>query len=72
MHCRRNRSLLERHGMAVSWQRNPLTLGCFGYWSDDARRLHYSNLCAIDGRLVLAGEHLVSVGLAGGGNPVGA
>jgi len=45
-------------GIAVSWQRNPSTLGCFGRWSDDARRLHYSNLCAIDGRLVLAGEHV--------------
>lgn len=33
-------------------------VGCFGRWSDDARRLHYSNLCAIDGRLVLAGEHV--------------
>jgi monoamine oxidase len=46
------------NGMAVSWQRNPSTLGCFAHWSDDARRLHYRNLCAIDGRLVLAGEHV--------------
>ncbi len=46
------------NGMAVSWQHNPSALGCFGYWSDDARRLHYGNLCAIDGRLVLAGEHV--------------
>ena len=46
------------NGMAVSWQRNPSTLGCFGYWSDDAKRLHYRNLCAIDGHLVLAGEHV--------------
>ncbi len=46
------------NGMAVSWQRNPSTLGCFGSWSDEARRLHYRNLCAIDGRLVLAGEHV--------------
>ena len=46
------------NGMAVSWQRNPSTLGCFAHWSDDARGLHYNNLCAIDGRLVLAGEHL--------------
>ena len=43
---------------SVSWQRNPSILGCFGRWSDDARRLHYSNLCAIDGRLMLAGEHV--------------
>jgi monoamine oxidase len=45
-------------GMAVSWQHNPSTVGCFGRWSDDARRQHYSNLCAIAGRLVLAGEHV--------------
>jgi monoamine oxidase len=46
------------NGIVVSWQRNPSALGCFGLWSDDARRLHYGNLCAIDGRLVLAGEHV--------------
>jgi hypothetical protein len=45
------------NGMAVSWQHNPSTFGCFAHWSDDARRLHYNNLCAIDGRVVLAGEH---------------
>ena len=45
------------NGMAVSWQRNPSTLGCFAHWSDDARRLYYNNLCGIDGRVVLAGEH---------------
>jgi monoamine oxidase len=44
--------------MAVSWQHNPTTLGGFSHWSDDARRLHYRNLCAIDGRFVLAGEHV--------------
>src|SRR5262249_43133557 len=43
--------------MAVSWQHNPSTFGCFAHWSDDARRLHYNNLCPIDGRVVLAGEH---------------
>jgi monoamine oxidase len=35
----------------------PWSLGCFGLWSDEARRAHYKNLCAIDGRIVLAGEH---------------
>jgi monoamine oxidase len=45
------------NGMARSWQHNPSTLGCLGHWSDDARRLHYRNLCAIDGRLVLVSEH---------------
>ena len=44
-------------GIAVSWSRAPGALGCFGYWSDAARRDHYRNLCALDGRILLAGEH---------------
>jgi monoamine oxidase len=44
-------------GIAVSWSRAPGALGCFGYWSDETRREHYRNLCAIDGRIALAGEH---------------
>lgn len=44
-------------GIAVGWHRVPWTQGCFGGWSDEARDKHYRNLCAIDGRLVLAGEH---------------
>jgi monoamine oxidase len=44
-------------GIAVSWSRAPGALGCFGYWSDAARREHYRNLCALDGRILLAGEH---------------
>ncbi|HLH87537.1 MAG TPA: NAD(P)/FAD-dependent oxidoreductase [Xanthobacteraceae bacterium] len=45
------------NGIAVGWHRVPWSLGCFGLWSDAARREHYKNLCAIDGRIVLAGEH---------------
>ena len=45
------------HGVAVGWHRVPWTNGCYGEWSDDNREKHYKNLCAIDGRLVLAGEH---------------
>ena len=44
-------------GVAVAWHRVPWTHGCFGNWSDGARRTHYRNLCGIDGRVVLAGEH---------------
>jgi len=44
-------------GFSVGWHRVPYTMGCFGLWSDAARVEHYRNLCAIDGRLVLAGEH---------------
>ena len=28
-----------------------------GHWSDEARSAHYNDLCQIDGRIVLAGEH---------------
>lgn len=45
------------NGMSVGWHRVPWVLGCFGMWSDEGRRQHYKALCAIDGRIVLAGEH---------------
>ena len=45
------------NGIAVAWHRVPFTLGCSGDWSEDARKTHYRNLCQIDGRIVLAGEH---------------
>jgi len=44
-------------GIAVNWSRVPFTNGCFGAWSHEARERHYKNLCQIDGRIVLAGEH---------------
>jgi monoamine oxidase len=45
-------------GVSVAWHRMPWTQGCFGVWSDSTRAQHYKNLAAIDGRIVLAGEHL--------------
>jgi monoamine oxidase len=45
------------NGIAVAWHRVPFTLGCAGSWSDAARAQHYDNLCQIDGRILLAGEH---------------
>jgi monoamine oxidase len=45
------------NGVAVGWHRVPSALGCFGLWSEAARAQHYRNLCAIDGRILLAGEH---------------
>jgi monoamine oxidase len=45
------------NGVAVAWHRVPFTLGCAGDWSEAARAQHYDNLCQIDGRIVLAGEH---------------
>jgi monoamine oxidase len=44
-------------GVAVGWHRAPWSQGCFGLWSEAARTQHYRDLCAIDGRILLAGEH---------------
>jgi monoamine oxidase len=45
------------NGVAVAWHRSPFTLGCAGDWTEETRKEHYDNLCQIDGRIVLAGEH---------------
>jgi monoamine oxidase len=45
------------NGIAVAWHRVPFTLGCAGNWTEKARVEHYDNLCQIEGRIVLAGEH---------------
>jgi monoamine oxidase len=45
------------NGVAVGWHRVPWTNGCYGNWSEERRERHYRDLCAIDGRIVLAGEH---------------
>ena len=46
-----------KSGVGVSWHRVPWTLGCSGSWTDENRAKNYNNICAIDGRIVLAGEH---------------
>jgi len=45
------------NGVSVGWHRVPGALGCNGAWTEARRAEHYDNLCAIDGRVVLAGEH---------------
>jgi monoamine oxidase len=45
------------NGVAIAWHRVPFTLGCAGYWTEETRAHHYEDLCQIDGRIVLAGEH---------------
>ena len=45
------------NGISVAWHRVPSNMGCFGGWTEHTRAEHYKNLCEIDGRLVLAGEH---------------
>ena len=44
-------------GVSVGWHRVPWTNGCYGLWTVESRKEHYEQLCQIDGRLVLAGEH---------------
>jgi monoamine oxidase len=46
-----------QNGIAVAWHRSPFTMGCFGEWTQAMRDEHYENLCKIDGRIALAGEH---------------
>ncbi|WP_245587224.1 flavin monoamine oxidase family protein [Comamonas composti] len=45
-------------GVAVAWHRVPWIQGCFGAWSDALRAQHYEAMAQVDGRIVLAGEHL--------------
>ncbi len=44
-------------GISVGWHRAPWSNGCFALWNDATRAAHYNNLCQIDGRIALAGEH---------------
>ncbi len=44
-------------GTSWVWHRVDWSLGCYGQWTDDLRDAHYTTLCEIDNRLVLAGEH---------------
>ena len=45
------------NGVAIAWHRVPFTLGCASDWTEEGRKQHYDQLCQIDGRIVLAGEH---------------
>ncbi|GBQ29767.1 flavin-containing amine oxidase [Gluconacetobacter sacchari DSM 12717] len=51
-----------RTGVSMAWSRMPWTLGCCSMWSEQARKTHYKALCAIDNRIVLAGEHASYIG----------
>ena len=44
-------------GASVAWHRVPWTLGCAGAWTEELREQYYDDMVAIDGRIVLAGEH---------------
>lgn len=45
------------HGISVGWHRVPWANGCHGMWTEETRATHYKNLCQIDGRIIMAGEH---------------
>jgi monoamine oxidase len=50
------------NGVSVAWSRVPFTLGCCAQWNETTRKEHYQTLCAVDDRIVLAGEHASYVG----------
>ncbi|MFC7538537.1 flavin monoamine oxidase family protein [Siccirubricoccus deserti] len=56
LHPRQYREEFET-GISVGWHRVPWALGCAGHWTGALRDEHYADLCAMDGRLLLAGEH---------------
>ncbi|MBN8819980.1 MAG: flavin monoamine oxidase family protein [Sphingomonas sp.] len=45
------------NGVSWIWSRTPWILGCCASWTEASREQHYQNLVAMDGRIVLAGEH---------------
>jgi monoamine oxidase len=52
------------NGISVAWHRVPGAMGCAAAWDTQLQKAHYDNLAQIDGRIVLAGDHL-SRGLTG-------
>ena len=46
------------NGVTVGWHRVPWAMGAFSAWTEENRQKHYDALCAFDGRMVLAGEHV--------------
>jgi len=44
-------------GASFPWSRMPWVLGSCARWTEETRAEHYQNLVALDGRIVLAGEH---------------
>lgn len=49
-------------GVSFAWSRQPWILGCTSRWTEESRAAHYQNLVALDGRIVLAGEHATYYG----------
>ena len=54
IHSQYNEEFLS--GVAVGWHRVPWVLGCYGEWKD--READYTDATAMDGRTLMAGEHI--------------
>nr|UXE44235.1 L-amino acid oxidase [uncultured bacterium] len=52
------------NGISVAWHRVPGAMGCAAAWDSGLMTAHYDNLAQLDGRVILAGDHL-SRGLTG-------
>ncbi|QHC35310.1 flavin monoamine oxidase family protein [Komagataeibacter xylinus] len=50
------------NGTSVAWSRVPWMLGCRARWSEADRKAYYQDLVAVDGRIVLAGDHASYLG----------
>ncbi len=46
------------NGVSWSWHRAPFIMGCLANWTDELKAKHYKNLAEINGRIVLAGDHM--------------
>ncbi len=49
-----------KSGVAVAWHRQSWILGCYGIWKD--KDAQYQNACKMDGRTLMAGEHISYLG----------
>ena len=45
-------------GMTMAWHRSPFTLGCYGLWTSETREKYFKTVSTMDGRVVMAGEHI--------------
>jgi monoamine oxidase len=46
------------NGISVAWHRVPGAMGCAAAWTPELRATHYRDLAEMDGRIVLAGDHV--------------
>jgi len=46
------------NGISWSWHRAPFIMGCSANWTPELRARHFRNLTEINGRIVLAGDHV--------------